>query len=109
MINDRKIVIVMPAYNAAQTLEKTYKEIPFDVVDEVILVDDASPDNTLEIARSLNIQHILVHDRNLGYGGNQKTCYQHALALGADIVIMVHPDYQYTPKLIRTYGSNARR
>jgi glycosyltransferase involved in cell wall biosynthesis len=95
----------MPAYNAAQTLEKTYKEIPFDVVDEVILVDDASPDNTLEIARSLNIQHILAHDRNLGYGGNQKTCYQHALALGADIVIMVHPDYQYTPKLIRTMAA----
>ena len=105
MINNKKLVIVMPAYNAAQTLEKTYQELPFDIVDDVILVDDASPDNTLNVAKTLGIEHIHVHDKNLGYGGNQKTCYQQALALGADIVIMVHPDYQYTPKLIRTLAS----
>jgi len=95
----------MPAFNAAQTLEKTYGDMPFDIVDEVILVDDASPDNTLEVAKSLGIRHIIVHNRNLGYGGNQKTCYRAALALGADIVIMVHPDYQYTPKLIRALAA----
>jgi glycosyltransferase involved in cell wall biosynthesis len=105
LINNKKLVVVMPAYNAEQTLENTYRDIPFDVVDEVILVDDASPDNTLDVAKSLGIRHILVHDENLGYGGNQKTCYQQALALGADIVIMVHPDYQYTPKLIRTMAA----
>ena len=95
----------MPAYNAELTLEKTYREIPFDVVDEVILVDDASGDDTAKIAAALGIKHVLVHDNNLGYGGNQKTCYQHALALDADVVIMVHPDYQYTPKLIRTLAA----
>ncbi len=105
MIKQKKLVVVMPAYNAAQTLEMTYSELPFDIVDEVILVDDASPDNTLAVATSLGIQHILVHDKNLGYGGNQKTCYKAALALGADIVIMVHPDYQYTPKLIRALAA----
>lgn len=105
MINNKKLVIVMPAYNAALTLEKTFQELPFDIVDDVILVDDASADATPDIASSLGIQHILIHDTNLGYGGNQKTCYQHALALGADIVIMVHPDYQYTPKLIRTMAA----
>jgi len=105
MINNKKLVVVMPAYNAALTLKKTYKELPLDIVDEVILVDDASADNTADIANSLGIEHVLVHDRNLGYGGNQKTCYQHALALGADIVIMVHPDYQYTPKLIRSMAA----
>ena len=105
MINDKKLVIVMPAYNAALTLEKTYRELPFDIVDDVILVDDASADDTAEIASVLGIDHVLVHDNNLGYGGNQKTCYQHALALGADIVIMVHPDYQYTPRLIRTMAA----
>jgi len=105
MINDKKLVIVMPAYNAALTLEKTYQELPFDIVDDVILVDDASSDDTPAIANSLGIQHVLIHDDNLGYGGNQKTCYQHALALGADIVIMVHPDYQYTPKLIRAMSA----
>lgn len=105
MINDRKIVVVMPAYNAAQTLQKTYQEVPRDIVDEVILVDDASGDNTAEVARALGIEHVLKHDKNLGYGGNQKTCYRHALSLNADIVIMVHPDYQYTPKLIRSMAS----
>jgi glycosyltransferase involved in cell wall biosynthesis len=105
VINNKTLVVVMPAYNAAQTLEKTYKDIPFDIVDEVILVDDASPDDTINVAKSLGITHIVVHDRNLGYGGNQKTCYQSALALGADIVIMVHPDYQYTPRLIRAMAA----
>lgn len=90
----------MPAYKAALTLEKTYREIPFDLVDEVILVDDHSPDNTSEVAKSLGIKHIIRHDINKGYGGNQKTCYTKALELDADIVIMVHPDYQYTPLLL---------
>lgn len=90
----------MPAYNAAQTLEKTYSEIDFNIVDEVILVDDNSRDNTVDVAKQLNISHVIRHDKNKGYGGNQKTCYQTALSIGADIVIMVHPDYQYTPKLI---------
>jgi glycosyltransferase involved in cell wall biosynthesis len=105
VINGKKLVVVMPAYNAAQTLERTYSEIPFDIVDDVILVDDASPDDTLDVARALGVNHIIVHDSNLGYGGNQKTCYQAALALKADIVIMVHPDYQYTPKLIRALAA----
>ena len=100
MIKDKKVVVVMPAYNAAQTLEKTYKEIPFDVVDEVILVDDMSSDNTSELAKNLGIQHVIRHEKNTGYGGNQKSCYNKALEIGADIVIMVHPDYQYTPMLI---------
>lgn len=90
----------MPAYKAALTLEKTYREIPFDLVDDVILVDDYSPDNTAEVAKTLGIKHIIRHDVNKGYGGNQKTCYTKALELGADIVIMVHPDYQYTPLLL---------
>lgn len=90
----------MPAYNAALTLEQTYREIPFDVVDEVVLVDDASKDNTSEMAKQLGIKYVIKHDNNKGYGGNQKTCYNKALALGADIVIMLHPDYQYTPKLL---------
>jgi len=94
----------MPAYNAEKTLERTYKEIPLEFVDEVILVDDASRDRTLEMAREMGI-HAVVHTENLGYGANQKTCYQTALALGADIVIMVHPDYQYTPKLIPALAS----
>jgi glycosyltransferase involved in cell wall biosynthesis len=100
MILGKKVVVVLPAYNAAKTLEKTYREIDFNVVDEVILVDDASKDNTIEVAKGLGISHILKHNQNWGYGGNQKTCYQHALALGADIVVMLHPDYQYNPKLI---------
>jgi glycosyltransferase involved in cell wall biosynthesis len=100
MINGKRIVVVMPAYNAVKTLEQTYREIPLDIVDEVILVDDHSRDNTSELAHSLGIHHVIRHDRNRGYGGNQKTCYTKALEIGADIVIMVHPDYQYTPTLI---------
>ncbi len=90
----------MPAYRAALTLERTYREIPFDIVDDVILVDDASPDNTVAVARQLGIRHVIRHDKNKGYGGNQKTCYAKALELGADIIIMLHPDYQYTPLLL---------
>ena len=100
MYQNKKVVVVLPAYNAAKTLPQTYAEIPFDIVDEVVLVDDASPDNTIEIAKNLGIKHVLLHEKNKGYGGNQKTCYKKALELGADIVIMLHPDYQYTPKLI---------
>lgn len=92
--------MVLPAYNAAKTLEQTYREIPFDLVDDVVLVDDASRDNTLDLAKSLGIRHAIRHERNKGYGGNQKTCYRKALELGADIVVMLHPDYQYTPKLL---------
>jgi glycosyltransferase involved in cell wall biosynthesis len=105
MYNGKKVVIVMPAYRASLTLERTYKEIPFDIVDEVILVDDYSPDNTAEVAKGLGIQHVIRHDVNKGYGGNQKTCYAKALVIGADIVVMVHPDYQYTPKLIKAMVS----
>jgi len=100
MYNNKKIVVVLPAYNAALTLEKTYQEIPFDIVDEVILVDDFSKDNTIELGKKLGIKHIIHHEENKGYGGNQKTCYKKALELGADIVVMLHPDYQYTPLLI---------
>lgn len=99
MHNGKKIIVVLPAYNAAKTLRQTYSEIPLDIVDEVLLVDDASPDPTIEVAKELGLPHI-VHDRNKGYGGNQKTCYKEALRRGADVVIMLHPDYQYTPKLI---------
>lgn len=102
MILGKKLVIVLPAYNAAQTLQRTYDEIPFDIVDEVVLVDDASKDNTSEAARQIGIKHVIRHEKNKGYGGNQKTCYDTALSLGADIVIMLHPDYQYTPKLIHS-------
>ncbi len=102
MILGKKLVIVLPAYNAALTLEKTYREIPFDIVDEVVLVDDASRDHTTEVGRQLGIKHIIQHQKNTGYGGNQKTCYNKALEIGADIVIMLHPDYQYTPKLIHS-------
>ncbi|MEO8146760.1 MAG: glycosyltransferase family 2 protein [Bacteroidia bacterium] len=105
MLNNKKIVIVLPAYNASLTLEQTYKEIPFDIVDDVVLVDDASKDNTVEVGKSLGIKHIISHEKNKGYGGNQKSCYDKALSLGADIVIMVHPDYQYTPKLIPAMSS----
>ena len=90
----------MPAFNAEKTLEKTYNEIPFDIVDDIIIVDDASSDKTIEVAKKLNINNIITHDYNKGYGGNQKTCYNKALELNADIVVMLHPDYQYTPKLI---------
>ncbi|MFZ4613433.1 MAG: glycosyltransferase family 2 protein [Bacteroidia bacterium] len=105
MLNNLKIVVVMPAYNAAATIEKTFNEIPFDIVDEVILTDDASNDNTLEVAKKIGIKHIFAHQKNKGYGGNQKTCYNAALNLNADIIIMIHPDYQYTPKLIRAMAS----
>ncbi|MHA8095325.1 glycosyltransferase family 2 protein [Aquirufa lenticrescens] len=101
MYEGKKVIVVMPAYKAALTLEKTYHEIPHDWVDEVILVDDHSPDNTVEVAKSVGIQHVIRHDKNLGYGGNQKTCYTKALELGGDIVIMLHPDYQYTPMLLK--------
>ena len=104
MINNKKIVVIMPAYNAEKTLEKTYNELYRDVVDEIILVDDNSSDKTKEIANKLNITTI-VHDKNKGYGGNQKTCYTAALKTNADIVIMVHPDYQYTPKLVPAMAS----
>ena len=100
MIKGKKVVVVMPAYNASKTLEMTYNEINLDLVDEVIVVDDCSNDGTSEKAKELGIKHIIRHEKNTGYGGNQKTCYSKALDLGADIVIMVHPDYQYTPKLI---------
>jgi len=102
MINNKKLTVVLPAYNAESTLEQTYNEIPFDIVDEVILVDDFSWDNTSEVAKRLGIKHIVRHDSNKGYGGNQKSCYNKALELEADIVIMLHPDYQYTPKLIHS-------
>ena len=100
MINGKTIVVVLPAYNAAKTLEMTYREIPFEIVDDVVLVDDHSRDETSTVGRELGIKHVIRHDRNRGYGGNQKTCYRTALELGADIVIMLHPDYQYTPQLI---------
>ena len=102
MINGKKIIAVMPAYNAEKTLEQTYAEIPMDIVDEVILTDDCSSDETVKKAKELGIKEVLVHERNKGYGGNQKTCYNRALELGADIVIMIHPDYQYTPKLVQS-------
>ena len=102
MINGKKIIAVLPAYNAALTLKQTYDEIPFDIVDDVVLVDDHSKDNTSEVARTIGIKHVVRHEQNKGYGGNQKTCYDTALGLGADIVIMLHPDYQYTPKLIQS-------
>jgi glycosyltransferase involved in cell wall biosynthesis len=100
MYKNKKVIVVLPAYNAAMTLEKTYREIPFDLVDEVILCDDASKDNTVSLASQLGIKHIIVHEKNKGYGGNQKSLYNKALELGGDIVIMLHPDYQYTPLLI---------
>ena len=104
MINDKKVIVIMPAYNAEKTLEKTYNEIYQNFVDEIILVDDFSSDETKEIAKQLNITTI-VHEKNKGYGANQKSCYRAALKAGADIVIMLHPDYQYTPKLIPAIAS----
>ena len=104
MLFGNKIIVVMPAYNAEQTLRQTYSEIPREYVDDVILVDDGSSDLTVEIASSLNIK-TLVHTKNRGYGGNQKTCYREALRLGADVVVMLHPDYQYTPKLVVAMAS----
>lgn len=100
MLNNNKVVVVLPAYNAEKTLKITYNEIDFSIVDDVILVDDLSNDNTVKIATELGINHIVVHEINKGYGGNQKSCYNKALEIGADIIIMLHPDYQYTPKLI---------
>ena len=105
MYQGKKIVVVLPAYNAALTLEKTYKEIPFDIVDDVVLVDDASSDETAVVGKKIGIKHVLVHEQNKGYGGNQKTCYNKAMELEADIVIMLHPDYQYTPRLITAMAS----
>ncbi len=102
MILGKKLVIVLPAYNAELTLRRTYDEIPFEIVDEVVLVDDASKDRTIEVAREIGIRHIIRHEKNKGYGGNQKSCYDKALEIGGDIVIMLHPDYQYTPKLIHS-------
>ncbi|MDR2563868.1 MAG: glycosyltransferase family 2 protein [Prevotellaceae bacterium] len=102
MIKGKRIAVVLPAYNAELTLEKTYGEIPVDIVDEVILVDDKSRDNTVQLARKLGIEHVVEHEQNRGYGGNQKTCYDKALELNADIVVMLHPDYQYTPMLLQS-------
>ena len=102
MINGKKISVVLPAYNAEKTLEQTFREIPFDIVDDVILVDDRSRDNTVVVARQLGIKHIIVHEQNKGDGGNQKSCYDKALEINSDIVIMLHPDYQYTPKFIHS-------
>ena len=104
MINNKKVVVIMPAYNAEKTLEKTYNEIYQNFVDEIILVDDFSSDETKEVAKRLNITTI-VHEKNKGYGGNQKSCYRAALKAGADIIIMLHPDYQYTPKLVHAMAS----
>jgi glycosyltransferase involved in cell wall biosynthesis len=100
MYKGKKVIVVLPAYNAEKTLAKTYQEIPLDLVDEVVLCDDASRDNTTKLAKDLGIKHVIVHEKNKGYGGNQKSLYQKALELDADIVIMLHPDYQYTPLLI---------
>ena len=99
MIKGKKLIVILPAYNAAKTLQRTYDEIPFDIVDEVVLVDDKSSDNTSELAKEIGIKHVIRHEENKGYGGNQKACYNKALELGGDIVVMLHPDYQYTPKL----------
>jgi glycosyltransferase involved in cell wall biosynthesis len=104
MLGNKRVAVILPAYNAARTLRQTYAEIPHDIVDDVILTDDASRDNTAELARELGI-YTLVHEHNRGYGGNQKTSYQAALARGADIIVMLHPDYQYTPKLVTAMAS----
>lgn len=100
MYQGKKVIVVLPAYNAALTLEKTIAEIPMDVVDDIVLVDDNSTDNSIEVAKKIGIKHIVQHTQNKGYGGNQKSCYNKALTLDADIIIMLHPDYQYTPKLL---------
>ncbi len=100
MVQGKRLIVVLPAYNAELTLASTFHEIPMDIVDEVVLVDDASSDKTSELARELGIRHVIKHEKNKGYGGNQKTCYNKALELHGDIIIMLHPDYQYTPKLI---------
>jgi glycosyltransferase involved in cell wall biosynthesis len=100
MINNQKVIVILPAYNAAQTLERTVDEIPFDSIDEIILGDDNSRDNTIEVAERIGIKHIIKHESNKGYGANQKTCYSRAIELEADIIVMLHPDYQYMPRLI---------
>lgn len=100
MLNEKKIVVILPAYNAESTLEKTYQEIPFDIVDDIILTDDFSNDHTVLVAKKLGINHIIEHPKNMGYGANQKSCYKKALDINADIIVMLHPDYQYNPKLI---------
>ena len=105
MVNGKKVIVILPAFNAGKTLKLTLEEIPTEVVDEIILTDDASSDNTLEVAREFGLTHIIVHETNLGYGANQKTCYTKALELGADIIIILHPDYQYTPRLIPSMSS----
>ncbi len=100
MYQGQKVIVVLPAYNAALTLEQTYREIPMEIVDDVVLVDDKSKDDTVHVGEALGIKHIISHPENRGYGGNQKSCYDKALALGGDIIVMLHPDYQYTPKLL---------
>lgn len=105
MLHGKRIAVILPAYNASRTLEVTFNELPHDIVDEIILVDDASSDGTLEVARKLGIKNVIRHEYNKGYGGNQKTCYDKALSLNAEIIIMVHPDYQYTPKLVTAMAS----
>lgn len=105
MIHGKKLVVVLPAYNAGRTLEQTYREIPAEIVDEVVLVDDHSHDDTVSVGHALGVDHVIRHDANRGYGANQKTCYDRALAVGADIVVMLHPDYQYTPRLILPMAS----
>ena len=102
MLLGKKIIVVLPAYNAEKTIAKTIAEIPLDLVDEYVVVDDASTDNTIQVANTLHVKNLIQHDKNRGYGGNQKTCYDTALKLGGDIVIMLHPDYQYTPLLIQS-------
>ena len=102
MLEKKTLAVVLPAYNAEKTLEQTFREIPMDIVDHIILVDDRSSDRTVEIARKLGIKYIIEHDRNKGYGANQKSCYHKAMELNADIIVMLHPDYQYTPKLIHS-------
>lgn len=99
MLNGKRIIVVMPAYLAGRTLEATWRDLPHDIVDEVIVVDDASDDDTVAVARSLDLD-VILHPHNTGYGGNQKTCYTHALGRGADIIVMVHPDYQYDPRMV---------
>jgi len=99
MLHNKKIIVVMPAFHAGRTLEATWRELPHDIVDEVIVVDDSSHDDTVSVARSLGLD-VILHPRNMGYGGNQKTCYAEALARGAEIVVMVHPDYQYDPRMV---------
>lgn len=105
MISGKKIVVVMPAYNAEKTLEKTYQALPHDIVDHIIVVDDASGDRTVDVAKNLDKTETIRHERNMGYGANQKTCYSKALELGADVVVMVHPDYQYDPRLVTAMSS----